>query len=328
MGEKIIEKILPYMSGLYTLIWIPIGLLMNILFSRIYGEEKVEKKMKKFGLLLLFIFVPILVFKNFFNVNFGREEIDFIFVSIIFMFFLYLIAYFFALSKGKNELKTIVVNQGRSSAFIGGALLSIEKIAIYAAIYMSLLGIYLFAIIPYFLSRRKGKNPLPFYLKIYPWYLLVFPFSAVILHSYTGLTTKTMQYGIAIDFLASLTIISGLYYVGASIKLKDLKISEMKKIFFKGNDDFEIVGKILFLTLFLTPLISFLILLPFIAFKIFPFEWFIVLLINSILPITSTNIFLTPYGINKKVTALAVTWSTIFSIPLFIILFNIVVMMI
>jgi hypothetical protein len=313
------------MSGLYTLIWIPIGLIMNILFSRKFGD-KVEKKMKKFGLFLLFIFVPILVFKNFLNVNFGKEEIDFIFLSIIFMFFLYLIAYLFSLSKAKNDLKTVVVNQGRSSAFIGGALLSIEKIAIYAAIYMSLLGIYLFAIIPYFLSRGKEKNPLPFYLKIYPWYLLVFPVSAVLIHSYSGLTTKTMQYGPIIDFLASLTIISGLYYVGASIKLKDLKIGEMKKIFLKGDEDFELVGKILFLTLLLTPLISFLVLLPFIAFKIFSFEWFIVLLINSILPITSTNIFLTPYGINKKVTALAVTWSTVFSIPIFIILFNFVMM--
>ncbi|MBC7080745.1 MAG: hypothetical protein H5T44_00605 [Thermoplasmatales archaeon] len=317
------------MSGLYTLIWIPVGLFMNILLSRRYGDA-IEKKMKKFGLILLFIFVPILVFKNFLNVNFGKDEIDFIIVSVLFTLFLYLIAYLFALKKGKNELKTIVVNQGRSSAFIGGALLSIEKIAVYAAIYMSLLGIYLFAIVPYILSRGKGKgkekNPLPFYLKIYPWYLLVYPISAVILHSYTGLTTKTMAYGEIIDFLASLTIISGLYYVGATISLKDLKISEIKKIFLKGNEHFEAVGKILFLTLFLTPLISFIILFPLVAIKFFPIEWFAVLLINSILPITSTNMFLIPYGIDGKVTALAVTWSTIFSIPIFVILFNIIVM--
>ncbi|MBC7128448.1 MAG: hypothetical protein H5T45_01790 [Thermoplasmatales archaeon] len=281
--------------------------------------------MKKFGLFLLFIFVPILVFKNFFNVNFGKEEIDFIFVSIIFMFFLYLIAYLFSLRKAKNDLKTIVVNQGRSSAFIGGALLSIEKIAIYAAIYMSLLGIYLFAIIPYFLSRGKGKNPLPSYLKIYPWYLLVFPISAVLIHSYTGLTTKTMQYGSIIDFLSSLTIISGLYYVGASIKLKDLKLGELKKIF-TGNDEFKVVKEILVITLLLTPLVSFILLAPLLAFKIIPLEWFIVLLINTILPITSTNIFLVPYGIDRRATALSVTWSTVFSIPIFIILFNFVLM--
>ncbi len=301
---------------------------MNILFSRKYGNEIVEKKMKKFGLFLLFIFIPILVFKNFLNVDFGKEEIDFIVISIFFMFFIYLVAYLFALRKGKDELKTIVVNQGRSSAFIGGALLSIEKIAIYAAIYMSLVGIYLFAIIPYFLSTGKGKNPLPFHLRLYPWYLIIFPVSAVIIHSYTGITTKTTMYGEIIDFLASLTIISGLYYVGASIKLNDLKLSQMKKIFLKGNEHFETVGKILFLTLFLTPLVSFFVLLPFVTIKVFPVEWFTVLLINSILPITSTNIFLVPYGIDKKATALSVTWSTIFSIPLFVILFNVILTMI
>jgi len=45
-------------------------------------------------------------------------------------------------------------------------------------------------------------------------------------------------------------------------------------------------------------------------------EWFSVITINSIMPITSTNMFLIPYGINKKVTALAVTWTTIICVPI------------
>ncbi|RLF55899.1 MAG: hypothetical protein DRN37_08680 [Thermoplasmata archaeon] len=55
-------------------------------------------------------------------------------------------------------------------------------------------------------------------------------------------------------------------------------------------------------------------------FDIIPLTWAAVLIINSILPITSTNMFLVPYGIDRKVTALSVTWTTFFSIPVFVIL--------
>ena len=47
-----------------------------------------------------------------------------------------------------------------------------------------------------------------------------------------------------------------------------------------------------------------------------PASWFAVITINSILPITSTNIFLLPYGIDRKSTVHAVTWTTLVCVPI------------
>ena len=48
--------------------------------------------------------------------------------------------------------------------------------------------------------------------------------------------------------------------------------------------------------------------------------WFAVIVINSILPITSTNMFLVPYGIDRKVAAYSVTWTTIVCVPIVVLL--------
>lgn len=330
---------MPYITGLYTLPWIVVGFVVNIILARIYGEERISRAMKKAGIVLLFVFIPILLFKHFLNVNFGEEEIDFVIVSCIVMAFLYMIAYFFAISrvkkvcadKRKGEfLKTVIVNQGRSAAFVGGAMLAFDKIAIPAAIYISLLGIYLFAIVPYVLAylhkkemHKEEKSPLPVYLRLYPWYLIIFPITAALIHRQYGITTASLEYGRLLDFMAAITIPAALYYVGASIKYKDLHVNELKKLIFSKEGEMAWVREILLLTIIVTPLIIALIFGSLFVLDIIPSEWFIVLFLNSILPITSTNMFLIPYGINKKVTALAVTWTTVISIPLFILFMNI-----
>lgn len=342
MGDNIlgiIDKIMPYITGLWTLPWIVVGFVANIILTRIYGEEKISKALKKAGLILLFIFIPILLFKLFLNVHFGEEEIDFVIVSSAVMAFLYVIAYFFAISKVKKVckedeqtefLKTVIVNQGRSAAFVGGAMLAFEKIAIPAAIYISLLGIYLFAAIPYILSylhkrelHKEEKSPLPLYLRVYPWYLIIFPITATLLHKYYGITTSSLEYGKLLEFFAAITIPAALYYVGASIKYKDLHINELKKLIYAHKGEMAWVREILIMTIIITPVIIAIIFGTLFILNLIPVEWFIVLFLNSILPITSTNMFLIPYGINRKVTALAVTWSTVISIPLFILFMNI-----
>jgi len=331
--------VMPYITGLYTLPWIVVGFAVNIILSRIYGEERVSKAMKKAGIVLLFVFIPILLFKHFLNVNFGEEEIDFVIVSCTVMAFLYVIAYLFAISRVKKVgadkkrgefLKTVIVNQGRSAAFVGGAMLAFDKIAIPAAIYISLLGIYLFAIVPYVLAylhkkemHTEEKSPLPFYLRLYPWYLIIFPITAALIHRQYGITTASLEYGRLLDFMAAITIPAALYYVGASIKYRDLHVNELKKLISSKEGEMAWVREILLLTIIVTPLIIALIFGSLFVLNIIPSEWFIVLFLNSILPITSTNMFLIPYGINKKVTALAVTWTTVISIPLFILFMNI-----
>jgi len=336
----LISDIIPYISGLWTLPWIAVGFFVTLILSKIYGEEHVNNVMKKIGLVILFMFIPILVFKLFLNIDFKKEEIDFVILSCVFITLLYGLAYVFALQNSKkissregkrmNFIKTVVVNQGRSAAFFGSAILSIEKLEIFAAIYLTLLGIFLFAAVPYILSvlhrkeiasGNKQKNPLPLYLRIYPWYLLIFPVSAVLIHSYTGLTTASNDYGTVLNFLGAITIPAALYYVGSGIKVDDIKMTELKKLFFgKGSGEMMWVRHILFLTMVITPIVVTIACGTLVFFGIISTTWAAVLIINSILPITSTNMFLIPYGIDKRVTALSVTWSTFFSIPIFVVL--------
>lgn len=73
---------------------------------------------------------------------------------------------------------------------------------------------------------------------------------------------------------------------------------------------------IFLLTIILTSFLTIFILSLLLISQIVSKEWFAVIAINSILPITSTNMFLVPYGINKKVTALSVTLTTIVSVPI------------
>ncbi|RLF63706.1 MAG: hypothetical protein DRN31_01830, partial [Thermoplasmata archaeon] len=80
------------------------------------------------------------------------------------------------------------------------------------------------------------------------------------------------------------------------------------------------VKRILILTMIITPIVVTISCVILSISGIISSVWAAVLIINSILPITSTNMFLIPYGIDKRVTALSVTWSTFFSIPIFVVL--------
>ncbi len=335
---EILNDVIPYISGLWTLPWIAVGFIVTLILSKIYGEERINRGMKKIGFILLFVFIPILVFKLFLNIDFREEEIDFVIVSCAVITLLYAIAYVFARSRAQkispeketrtHFIKTVVVNQGRSAAFFGSAILAIDELKIFAAIYLTLLGIFLFSAVPYLLSilhqkevDGKRKNPLPLFLRIYPWYLLIFPVSAVLIHTNTGITTASYEWGMALNFLGAATIPAALYYVGAGIHVDDIRKGELKKLFF-GKDSGELlwVRHILLLTMVITPVVVVGACGVLLFFHIIPAAWAAVLLINSILPITSTNMFLVPYGIDRKVTALSVTWTTFFSIPIFVLL--------
>ncbi|MGC9307386.1 MAG: hypothetical protein ACP5FL_01260 [Thermoplasmatota archaeon] len=294
--------------------------------------------MKKIGLMLLFVFIPILLFKLFLNIDFRARELDFAVLALGVMAFLYLIAYLYArrqaprFTDSDSErlpfLKTTIVNQGRSAAFFGSAILAIEELRIPAAIYITLLGIYLFAIVPYLLAHLHGrevaacetKNPLPRFLRVFPWYLAAFPITATVIHAQTGVTTSSYDWGVLLEFAAAVTIPAALYYVGSGIKLADVTPEKLRQLFFGHTGELAKVRLLLLLTMVITPLIVAGLFGSLWLLGLLPAAWFAVLLLNAVLPITSTNMFLVPYGINRKVTALAVTWSTLFSLPLFVVL--------
>jgi hypothetical protein len=139
----------------------------------------------------------------------------------------------------------------------------------------------------------------------------------------TGITTASFEWGKLLNLLAAVTIPAALYYVGAGIKVRDLKKEAVKELFYgKEHREARWVREILLLTIIVTPLVIALLFGSLLFLHIIPSEWFAVLILNAVLPITSTNMFLIPYGIDGKVTALAVTWSTIISIPLFVVLLN------
>ncbi len=339
---QILESILPYIKGLYTLPWILIGFIITLILSRFFGEQKVNKIMKKIGLVLLYIFVPLLLFKILLNVNFKRDELNFTVTCFIILILMYIFAYFFAQYRQKklqlkernktDYIKTVFTNQGRSSAFVGGALLAIDEWKVFATLYMIIGAIFLFAIIPYILSnlytkeRKKSEKKvkiqtLPSYLKIFPWYLLCFAFAAIIIHSMANITHKDFgDYGIIFDFITSLTIPAALYYVGAGIHIQDIKDManrlKKKKVREESQKNWIWTKDIIFLTIIITTILTFIIFGMLFYFNLVSKEWFSVITINSIMPITSTNMFLIPYGINKKVTALSVTWTTIICVPI------------
>ena len=337
----ILKDILPYISGFYTLPWILIGFFVTILIAKIIGREKIDKIMKKIGIILLFVFIPLLIFRIFLDLF---EESQIIFVILVFavIFFMYLVAYLYAkyiIKKGtiKQEnsnlfIKTMLTNQGRSSAFIGMMMMEFWPVA--SGIMIALVGVALFAIIPYFLShmykkenkQEKNVKALPLFLRIYPWYLVSIILAAVIINIQMGFTIKSQgDIGLIYIFITSLTIPAALYYVGASIHPSDLKISEIKKLIGLGNskekdEHWLWVRKIFIMTVIITPIITTLIFFPLLYLDIIENAWFAVIVINSVLPITSTNMFLLPYGIDKKSTAHSITWTTIVCVPLVVIL--------
>lgn len=343
----LIKQILPYISGLYTLIWIFIGFFVTYLLSLVIPRERIDTIMKKTGLILLFFFVPLLFFRIFLNTKFGAEQISFSILVFGTIFFMYFIAMIYARHKTRNLdrsdtsrakiIKTILTNQGRSSAFIGGAMLAIPEWSVEAGLYMALLGIVLFAIIPYILAQYYTKEQkekdlihplktLPWYLKFYPWYLIIFLVAAVGLHSLTGLTTADLgDAGVVLQFYTALTIPAALYYVGSGIHPKDLKRTELKKFVpvkttTSPDRHWDLVRSIILLTVVITPLISLCLFTPLLYFGLLPNEWFSVIIINAFLPVTSTNMFLVPYGIDKRVTAHVVTWTTLVCVPIVVVL--------
>ncbi len=351
---ELLQAILPYIKGLYTLPWIIIGFAITRMLAHFIQDEKIDRIMKKIGLVILYLFVPLLVFRIFLGVDFHQQEL--LFAALVFgiLTLMYLLAYGISRyysrthSLSKTEafiyMKTVLVNQGRSSAFVGGAMLAIAEWRVPAAIYMSVGGIFLFALIPSLLSylhhhERKQKQStikikaLPWHLHVFPWYLIGMVILAVLLHSIADITPADLgtELSVIFEFFTSLTIPAALYYVGAGIHPRDLKKDEIKHLFHATVQNNEKVHwlwvrHIVILTVLLTPAVTLILFgIPFIS-GLIPSAWFSVLVINSILPITSTNMFLVPYKIDKKVTALAVTWTTLICVPivvLLIALFNI-----
>ncbi|MEA2054487.1 MAG: hypothetical protein U9O96_05155 [Candidatus Thermoplasmatota archaeon] len=341
---EILNDVIPYISGLWTLPWIVIGFVANIAFSNVFGEERMGRIMKKVGLILLYFFIPILLFRIFLNTHFGGEQIAFVAVAGLTIFFMYLLAFFYARHSAKKQclteskknlyLRTVLTNQGRSSAFIGSAMMAYWPTE--AGIVMALFGIALFAIIPYILShmykkesRKTGEehiHALPWFLKLYPWYLISFVIAAVLTHEQTGATTDDFgDIGILLKFYTTLTIPAALYYVGASIHPREFRVSEIRKLSGRETDrksdlHWTWVRKIFLMTVVITPVVIAIVLTPLFAIGLIPSAWFAVIMINSFLPITSTNMFLLPYGIDKKSTAYSVTWTTLICIPIVVLL--------
>jgi predicted permease len=339
----ILKSILPYISGLYTLPWILVGLIATVLIAKVIGSEKIDRIMKKIGLILLYFFVPLLLFRIFLRVDFGAEQIAFVIVTIIILIYMYILAYGYAKYQAKKYslkksdeqtfIKTVLTNQGRSSAFIGGALLA-SPWFVEAAIFIALVGIALFFFIPFVLSymhkketHKKDKNikALPWFLKLYPWYLISFAIAAIIIHGPMNIIIDwDTPLTVVFTFYTAITIPAALYYVGAGIHPRDLKVSEIKKMFSlkKNNtkDHWPWVRNIFLLTVVITPLIISIIFGFLLVFGLISTAWFAIVVINSFLPVTSTNMFLVSYGIDKKVTALVVTWTTIVCVPIIVLL--------
>lgn len=337
----LLESVIPYISGLYTLPWIGVGFVANILLSRLFGERRVAAAMKKMGLVLLYFFIPVLIFRIFLDTPLGIEQLEFVAVTAAVITFMYLLAYAFARHTASRQplrgeqkslyVRTVLTNQGRSAAFIGSAMVTYWPTE--AGIFMALVGIALFAVIPYVLSHLHTKERtastggnmqvLPWFLKLYPWYLLLFVLSAVAIHGLTGTTIASFGGGgIILKFYTAVTIPAALYYVGSGIHPADLQASELRKLLALETDGHEHhwswVRRIFLLTVVLTPAIITTLLVPLLLLGVIPSAWFAVIVINALLPITSTNMFLLPYGIDKKSTAHSITWTTLVCVPLVI----------
>jgi len=334
-----LNSILPYLSGLWTLPWILVGFLVSWALQWFFRQERIDFVMKKIGLIILYFFVPPLVFRIFLDTRMTLAVAEFVGLTALTILFMYVLAYFYAryqirhqsihADSGKLHLKTLLTNQGRSSAFVGGALLAIPGWGVPAAIFMALMGIALFAVMPYYLYRMNRNeqklqaNPvkLPWFLRFYPWYFTSFVVAAVVMQWTTGLTTAEFgNWGIILRFYTTLTIPIALYYVGSGMHPRDLKLTELKKLIGVVQDDqaehWQWVRQIFYLTAIITPGIIFSIFALLYVLNVIPWSWMAVTVINACLPITSTNMFLVPYGIDKRATAHAVTWSTLIGVPI------------
>ena len=161
----ILKNILTYISGFYTLPWILIGFIATIFIAKVIVREKIDNIMKKVGLILLYFFIPLLIFRVFLDL-FEESQIIFVIIVFVVILLMYILAYIYGKYviktqdyKGEKKilfLKTILTNQGRSSAFIGMMMMEYWPVA--AGIMIALVGIVLFAIIPYILSHMHKKE--------------------------------------------------------------------------------------------------------------------------------------------------------------------------
>jgi len=340
---EMMKTIIPYISGLWTMPWILVGFLISWGWQFFFRQERIDFVMKKIGLIVLYFFVPPLVFRIFLDARLTLEMAEFVGLTCLTIIFMYVLAYLYAryhirrrvVDPGSDKLylKTLLTSQGRSSAFVGGAILAIKEWGVPAAIFMALMGIALFAVMPYILYRmskreqRAQTDPLklPWFLRFYPWYFSSFVVAAIVVHQTTGLTTKELgDWGTILRFYTALTIPIALYYVGSGIHPQDLKLIELKKLTGLIQDDqvehWLWVRQIFYLTAVITPGIIFSIFGLLYVLNVIPGPWMAVMVINACLPITGTNMFLVPYGLDKRATAHAVTWSTLIGVPVTVVL--------
>jgi hypothetical protein len=238
-------------------------------------------------------------------------------------------------SKNALYFKTVLTNQGRSSAFIGSMMLAIEPWRVPAAIFIALVGIGLFAVIPFLLSHMHKKerdgaekteeiSALPWFLKLYPWYLITFVVLGIVVQVVTGQKSAELigyEADVLLNLYTSLTIPAALYYVGAGIHPSDLKVGELKKLLGidkkgEGAEHWSWVRKMFLLVVVITPILIGLLFGSLLLVGLISSAWFSVIMINAFLPVTSTNMFLVPYGIDRKSTAHIVTWTTLICVPI------------
>lgn len=343
---EVIRSIIPYISGLYTLPWIFVGFIVTNLLAFVWNPDRLDVVMKRIGLIILYCFVPILIFRIFLDTVMGISELRFLILSTVCIAMMYAVAWIYSIYQIRRQalgtdkaalyMKTIVTNQGRSSAFVGGAMLAIPGWTVDAAIFMAMVGIMLFAVMPYILAHMslkartelEFKKVLPWFLRLYPWYFIAFVVAAVILQKTTGISSSVLgDFGVVLRFYAALTIPAALYYVGSGIHLRDLKLLELQKLLGvvedEGIEHWAWVRQIFRLTSIYTPLLFTVVFGILLYLKLIPGAWFAVIILNTVLPITGTNMFLVPYGLDKRATAHSVTWSTIINVPLVVILIEV-----
>ncbi|KAL0213036.1 hypothetical protein RCL1_006662 [Eukaryota sp. TZLM3-RCL] len=457
--------VIHYLSGVYALPWLVVGFILNSLFTRWCCPLKVQRFMKIFGNFLLYVLIPLLIFRLFLSVDFDTYAVIFSIISALSIGLMYFVSYIYARysarrlemspKESKVYIKSIFTNQGRSSIFIGGALLSIEEWSFYAAIYLSIFGAFLFAVTPFILTgmAKTGENcqedeekemdvirsvpldtlsrkvngnhynrsspcsfdsleyndishsisdnvetivstnnnnnetdsvsddlsnmstkdetcevlndkadlcqgdecdlqcikvdevegesmdevavpvevpssqlALPLGLRIFPAVLMVTIISSIVLRRLTGTSFSAWgNIGSFLHFLSALTVPFGLYFAGAGIKTRDLSWSNLvlylwpSKLTTQNRSEIQsilIIRGSLFTTLVLCPLIIGLIFFLLQVFGVASSAWFCVMFLNSLLPITSTNVFLVDYGLSLSGVSISVSMSTIIAVPL------------
>ncbi len=88
----LLQSIIPKISGLYTLPWIVVGFIVTNLLAYYHTQDKVNLYLRKVALVLLYVFVPLLVFRIFLDTGIGLYELEFVSIVISSITFMYLLA--------------------------------------------------------------------------------------------------------------------------------------------------------------------------------------------------------------------------------------------